>query len=83
MNGLPHPLPRRLPKAPEVTAEGLQYKAQKWLDDAEIDVADDLSRYGQVEEMHDGDDDHLLLTTIDGKKFRIKITTQVEVKEDG
>lgn len=77
---MPRPLPKLPPrKAPEVTAEGLQYKVAKWLDEAAIEIFDDLARYGSV----DDDDDVLFLTTLDGKKFRISITTAVEVEEHG
>lgn len=74
---MPRPLPVQPRRAPEVTVEGLQYRVQKWLDDAAVDVADDLSRYGHVE-----GEDILYLETLDGKKFKIKITTQVEVEAD-
>ena len=79
-----HPLPTQPPrKAPEVTAEGLQYRVQKWVDDCVMDVGDDLSRFGTVAEDEDGQEYDYLLTTLDGKQFEVSIKTTVEVKHHG
>lgn len=74
---MPRPLPKQpRPRTPEVTVEGLQYKVHKWVDDAVMEVVDSLGRYGEVVE----DEDMIFLNTPDGKRFRISITTTVEVE---
>lgn len=75
--------PQSSRKAPEITAEGLQYRVQKWADDCVMDVGDDLGRFGRVDEDEDGQDYDYLLTTLDGKQFEVSIKTQVEVKQHG
>jgi hypothetical protein len=71
---MPRPLPDRTP-----TAEGVQYRLQKNVDEAVQEVIDNLSFWGKVTE--DIDADAVIFYETGGKTFRIIINYQVEVEE--
>lgn len=73
---MPRPLPDQTTRK-----EGVQYRLQKWVDEAVINCLENLSLFGEVEELEDGG---VVLTLPHGAgKFKVDINYQVEVENHG